>query len=234
MAVDLSAGLASSSTPAGQLRCLFSLQLWLDALFANKQTGKILRVLPFVVQHLCPSLLNFIREQQEGSNNSLKSALTVLHKVLVDTLSLAPHNLNSCLLQINSGLIAVINNKKKKRNDEKHQECVGMARQLLELLLVDHLDQFRDQLDLLEDYPETGHDGCFAQLISARVEVKPSLGLKAFIKKLLHLTEAELPIQTHKKITLKLQFFLQKIPTFFVCEKLPENSPNISCCQMGY
>ena len=65
MVVDLTAGLAAESMDA-QLQCLFSLHLWLESVFASK-SGKIICVLPFIVQHLSSSLLSFIQKKEKNS-----------------------------------------------------------------------------------------------------------------------------------------------------------------------
>ena len=181
MVVDLTAGLAAESMDA-QLQCLFSLHLWLESVFASK-SGKIICVLPFIVQHLSSSLLSFI-QKKENSLVAIRSALLVLHKLFVEMLPLSAHCLENCLLQVTSSLIAVVTRKEEKGGES---DCAAMARQILELLLVDHVDKFPDQMDLIEDYPEG--DDRFAQLAAARAQIRPSLGLKPFIKKFLHITD---------------------------------------------
>jgi hypothetical protein len=178
MAVALTAGIGGAS-PDSKLQCLFSIHLWLETFF-DRKSDKILGVMPFLVQYLSLTLLNFIKKQRSNAL-LVRSALVVLQKLLVQTLPLSANSLDGCLLQINSGLIAVITGQK------GEMECAGLARQILELVFVDHGAKFRDQLELMEDYPE--NDPGFVRLRKVIKEMQFSRGLGPFIRKFLHITD---------------------------------------------
>jgi hypothetical protein len=178
MVVALTAGIGGVS-PDSKLQCLFSIHLWLETFF-DRKSEKILEVLPFLVQYLSLTLLNFIKKQRSNAL-LVRSALVVLQKLLVQTLPLAANSLDGCLLQINSGLIAVIT------GQEGEMECAALARQILELVFVDHGEKFQNQLELMEDYPE--NDPGFVRLRKVIKEMQFSRGLGPFIRKFLHITD---------------------------------------------
>jgi hypothetical protein len=178
MIVALTAGIGDVS-PDSKLQCLFSIHLWLETFF-DRKCDKIIGVLPFLVQYLSLTLLNFIKKQRTNVL-LVRSALLVLQKLLVQTLPLSADSLDGCLLQINSGLIAVIT------RQEGEMECASLARQILELIFVDHGEKFRDQLELMEDYPE--NDPSFVRLRKVRKEMQFSTGLGPFIRKFLYITD---------------------------------------------